>query len=282
MITSTIFPWQAISRRFSISHDAVQAGIRFIEDEQVRAGHKLRGDGQALFLAAGKLADQRILPAGKAEGFQRHPDPALFFFRRHVGGQPQVRRVGDRHEHGILFPHQVFLRDETDPVLDLVILGIVVHAALGDGGLRLFISGHRVDEGALAGAGAAQDHDHVSRLHGQVDILQQGDFLRRGGDGPFVDGDVQAALQAVQPVEQAGSFEEKAVGPDLQAVVKLQRGVFCGQAAVQRQVRHADLLQEPPAVFIFQGQGGRFLLFSRVLDHHGVSVVVHVDHLPVG
>ena len=152
-------------------HDAVQAGIRLIQNEQGRIGNVLHADGKALSLAAGELGNMRIGKLRKSEALQCLPHTDSLLRLRNVHGEPHLRGIQQRSRHRIVAAQKVRLRDKADAVLDTVVIFINIGAAQTDRGLCLFVAGNGIDEGGLTRAGPAQDQNHVPGTDVQRNVL---------------------------------------------------------------------------------------------------------------
>ena len=264
-----------------LRHDAVQSGVRLVKNEKGRGGNELHTDGEPLFLPAGKFGNLLLLSAGKTEGLQNSRDPLLLLLRTHIFGQAHIGGVFYRTSDRILLPHQIVLRDKSDPVFDLAVVTVIIVFAFLDRGLRLLVPGNRVDEGALARPGASEDQYHLSWLHGQIDILQKGDLTERLMGRTFVNLNAQTALPDRIAIDQSGTFKEKAGIPDLDKIVYADLDLLIYFFAVVQNVRTVHLPQCPDSGIIIQRKEGASLSFSVFRDAHMVQAVVHVQETPV-
>ena len=261
-------------------HDTVQAGIRLIQNKQGGRRHEFHTDRKSLLLSAGKLGNLFLFSAGKAKGREDRRDAFLFFLRRHILRQTHLRRIADRITDRVVLTHQVILRNESDPVLYLSIITVVIQVPFFNRRFCLFITGDGIDKRTLACTGASEDQNHVTRFYGEIDILQQGDLPHGLMGGSLIDVDGKPASLCRITVNQARSFEIELRITDLNAVINPDPDGVPHFCSVQQNLALIDLLQLPRAVFILQGNGAIAPVLP-VSDHDRMAAVIHVDDLPV-
>ena len=158
-------------------HRGVQGRCRFVEKDHLRMHGQRPGNGHALFLPAGEGGRIVIGLLGHADLFQQFHRlfPGLF-----LSGMPE-RHGGedDVFQHGLVFEeiealehHAHLLAQEVQPGP----LGhdvFAVHPDFTAGGRFQHVDGPQ--QGALAGAGRADDADDLSPADLAVHILQDGE-----------------------------------------------------------------------------------------------------------
>ena len=152
----------------------VERAGRLVAEDDLRVGRQSAGDGDALLLAAGKLAGVVVLPVRQADDFEQLVD-ALFNLRAlHAG---DFHREGDVAAHIPLREQIEMLEDHRDLLAELAerlraergeILAVDDDAARG----RLFQKVDAAHQRRFARAGHADDAENVALLDVQVDIFQ--------------------------------------------------------------------------------------------------------------
>ncbi len=163
----------------------VEAGERFVEQEEVRAADERLGNGDALPLAARKLVDAAVEQAGNVEDA-----------RDVLGALPdQVARlaVGLEGEADVLAHVEVRVkRDGLEDHRDVALLGRdVVHQAVAEEELAaggFLQSGQHVERRRLAAARGAEQDQQLAVADLEVEVAHGEDAVELLGDAGEVDG----------------------------------------------------------------------------------------------
>ena len=140
----------------------VQARGRLVQEQQRRLGQQLLRHVDPLELAAGQPVGAGVGVPGQAQLAHHLVDPAVAFGRLDVGGEPELGRVLQRAPRGQLGVQHALLRDQADPVPELVVVlvqvtVVVQHRAGGRGAHP----GQRAEQGGLARAAGADDAEQA-------------------------------------------------------------------------------------------------------------------------
>ena len=152
----------------------VQAGGRFVEDQQRRAGQEFECDRGAFALPAGELVDAGVGMLGHLELFEDlrdHLGAVLF------GGVRREAQLGGIHQRlvdGQFAVYHVVLGNHADPGAQRRILGMDVVAFERDGaGGRMGVAGDLPRERGLAGAGGSDHRGQRAGASGDGDVVEQ-------------------------------------------------------------------------------------------------------------
>ena len=147
----------------------VEAGRRFVQEQQIRAGKQRLGNGQLALHAPAPGADRLVASLPETHGAQQIADAFASVFGAHVldaaevveillGGQPIVEIV--------------LLQQCAGAAADLV--GVGAHVEAQDAGLargRLKQAEQQMDQRRLARTVGAEQPEDNARRHGQRDIV---------------------------------------------------------------------------------------------------------------
>ena len=155
----------------------VQRRGRLVEVDDLRVGGKGAGDGDALLLAARKLAGVVVRPVGQTDLFQHLPADGVGLLLGRFAGNDEA--LGDVLEGGLVPEQVVVLEDEGrlfaqtgdvgfDDLAEVEGLAVKDEAA-AVGGLQEV---QAAQKGGLAGTAGAEDGHDVAFFHGQVHAAQ--------------------------------------------------------------------------------------------------------------
>ncbi|MCY1444898.1 hypothetical protein D9M71_613880 [compost metagenome] len=157
----------------------VEGAGGFVAQQDLRVGGQCAGDADALLLAAGKLC--RVLPGVvlQTDAGQQLGDALVDFAARQLAGQGQRQRdvVGDslgRQQIEVLEDHPDLLAEAAQLVG--IERGDVLAIDDDLAARRLFEAVDQAQHGALAGAGVADQAEHLAVFDGQAGRIQCGDF----------------------------------------------------------------------------------------------------------
>mmetsp|Transcript_26793 Transcript_26793/g.83934 ORF Transcript_26793/g.83934 Transcript_26793/m.83934 type:complete len:766 (-) Transcript_26793:220-2517(-) len=152
----------------------VEAGRRLVQEDDVRALDEREPDGQAALLAAGEALDELVAHARIGAASETHlvDDSIDHLVLLVLGGvEVQVRGVLQRLAAGQEGPVEILLRHhEGAAAKHLVGERGLIERDLAGGLAADSAEGERVDERRLAGAGRAEDGQHVTAFNAAADL----------------------------------------------------------------------------------------------------------------
>ena len=152
----------------------VQTGRGLVQEQQRRLRQQLKGDVDALLLAAGKRRRTRIGVRRQRQLAEHLIDPSRPLGRAGVAREPEFGRIPQRTVRGQLRMQDVLLGHQADPVPQFGVVGVkiapvVEHRACGGWPH----AGQRAEQSRLAGA-ARPDHTQQAPLaKREADVVQQ-------------------------------------------------------------------------------------------------------------
>jgi hypothetical protein len=223
----------------------VEARGGFVEEEQRGAGEQFEGDAGALALAAGERVDALLGLPDEPQLADHLVDAAVPVGRRHVGGEPQPRRVGQRPSHGELGVEDVVLRHQADALAQLVVVGVEIAPRVLDDAL---VGGPEPGEGPqqrrLPGAGRADDGQQAAPAEREADAVQQR-LVALAHDEPV---GPEADVAGVDVLDEPVTLEVEQRVPDADHRRRPHRCPSHPRAVDERAVGAAEVDDVPPAV----------------------------------
>ena len=191
----------------------VQARGRLVQEQQRRLGQQLLRHVDPLELAAGQPVGAGVGVPGQAQLAHHLVDPAVPFGRLDVGGEPELGRVLQRAPRGQLGVQHALLRDQADPVPELVVVLVQVTVVIQHrAGGRGAHPGQRAEQGGLARAAGADDAEQALFRDRERHVVQQ--HLAAGLDHQFLGGEGDVAVVDELPELAAGEPERGAADAD--------------------------------------------------------------------
>jgi hypothetical protein len=160
--------------QYFVDHFRIQRGGGLVEEHDFRRHRERPSDGDPLLLAAGKIGREDL-------GFVGDPDPIekrlSDFFRILFGEAFYFHRCqGDIAEHGHVRIEIERLKDHADVGAQPhgIEFGVAQRQAVDDdvAGLNRLEPVDAANQGAFATATRAADHDDISRLDGEINVLE--------------------------------------------------------------------------------------------------------------
>ena len=154
----------------------VQIGKRLVHADDGRLHHQRAGDGHALLLAAGELADR----LGQLLVAQIH----LFGDGVHLFRDLRLAQLFDLQTEGNVVPHghrgeqRVALEHDADVALFDGHVGDVLALHPHRAADRLDKAGDGAQRGGLAAAGGAEEGEKLALLHMDVDVVQRLEIVK--------------------------------------------------------------------------------------------------------
>ena len=182
--------------------DAVQAGVRLVENEEIWVGDVFHGYGKAFPLAARQFLDQTVLNAGESELLEDRVHAIVHNFICGISREPQDSCVLKREVDGVIVADQVLLGNKPDRVFHLVVFVVDVHAVQKNLGVRFFVACHCVDKSGLARAGTAEQQDHMAGLDIHENVAQQIASVEKITYGAVLDLHGQAVVRGLRALKE--------------------------------------------------------------------------------
>ncbi|MDH6456241.1 hypothetical protein M2155_008740 [Streptomyces sp. SAI-119] len=210
-------------------HAGVEAGGRFVQEEQGGLGEQFQGDADPLALSAGEAVHGLPGALLQTEFADDLVDAFAALGLRGVLREAQFGGVGQGAADGQLGVQDVVLRDQADALAQFGVVAVEVAAVVEDGAVvGGALAGEGIEEGGLAGAARAHDGEQALLPHREGHVVQQRLAAVVDGDREVLD--VEGDLAGVDVLlERVADQAERRVA-DAEDVTGSQGGAGDGPA----------------------------------------------------